>query len=151
MTSKATDRRVSWPNPPSPSSACHGQARDSATWRRASCDGRATGSTRSTRRRMWSTASAVIARSPIYPEPVGGVLVVVPPEQGMDVVHQAAAAGISAGLAAAGRGVAAVHTRCVPSSALRLVAGECILMFARPTGVHKAHRWVWRMIGKIPA
>ena len=29
------------------------------------------------------------------PEPVGGVLVVVPLEQGMDVVHQAAAAGIT--------------------------------------------------------
>jgi predicted CoA-binding protein len=31
------------------------------------------------------------------------------------------------------------------------VAGECILMFAKPTGVHKAHRWVWGVLGRLPA
>jgi hypothetical protein len=29
------------------------------------------------------------------------------------------------------------------------VAGDCILMFARPTGVHKAHKWVWGLLGKF--
>jgi hypothetical protein len=34
---------------------------------------------------------------------------------------------------------------------LDAVAGECILMFAKPTGVHKVHRWVSRLVGKLPA
>jgi uncharacterized protein len=84
------------------------------------------------------------------PEPVGGVLVVVPPEQGIDVVHQAAAAGITRVWLQQGAESERLEHVCAELG-LETVVGECILMFARPTGVHKAHRWVWRMIGKIPA
>ena len=84
------------------------------------------------------------------PEPVGGVLVVVPPEQGIDVVRQAAAAGITRVWLQQGAESPRLKHLCAELG-LETVAGECILMFARPTGVHKAHRWVWRMIGKIPA
>jgi predicted CoA-binding protein len=84
------------------------------------------------------------------PEPVGGVLVVVPSEQGMEVVRQAAAAGITRVWLQQGAESPRLKHMCAELG-LETVAGECILMFARPTGVHKAHRWVWRMIGKIPA
>jgi hypothetical protein len=31
------------------------------------------------------------------------------------------------------------------------VHGECILMFAEPAAFfHRAHRWIWRMLGKLP-
>ena len=84
------------------------------------------------------------------PEPVGGVLVVVPPEQGIDVVRQAAAAGIRRVWLQQGAESPRLKHVCAELG-LETVAGECVLMFASPTGVHKAHRWVWRMIGKIPA
>jgi hypothetical protein len=32
-----------------------------------------------------------------------------------------------------------------------VVHGECLLMFAEPAGlIHRAHRWVWGAIGKLP-
>ena len=30
------------------------------------------------------------------------------------------------------------------------VHGECIMMFAQPTGVHRFHRWLWQVMGKLP-
>jgi len=34
---------------------------------------------------------------------------------------------------------------------INLVSGACILMFAEPAAFfHRAHRWVWRMLGKLP-
>jgi hypothetical protein len=29
------------------------------------------------------------------------------------------------------------------------VAGECILMYTHPTGVHLAHRWVNKLCGRL--
>jgi predicted CoA-binding protein len=34
---------------------------------------------------------------------------------------------------------------------LSVVSGECILMFAEPVGsFHRFHRWVWKLLGKLP-
>jgi predicted CoA-binding protein len=34
---------------------------------------------------------------------------------------------------------------------LSLVSWECILMFAEPVGsFHRFHRWVWKLLGKLP-
>jgi hypothetical protein len=33
---------------------------------------------------------------------------------------------------------------------LDVVAGECILMFARPTGIHRAHHWLWQITHRLP-
>jgi hypothetical protein len=34
---------------------------------------------------------------------------------------------------------------------LKMVTGECIMMFAEPVGfLHRIHRWVWRRLGKLP-
>jgi predicted CoA-binding protein len=84
------------------------------------------------------------------PKPAGAVLVVVPPEHALDVVHDAAAAGITRVWLQQGAESPRVIHAC-SELGLETVAGECILMFAKPTGVHKAHRWVWRVLGKLPA
>ena len=84
------------------------------------------------------------------PEPARAVLVVVPPEQALGVVREAASAGIRRVWLQQGAESPVVILACAELG-LDAVAGECILMFAKPTGVHKAHRWVWKMVGKLPA
>src|SRR5688572_3347634 len=78
------------------------------------------------------------------PETVRALLVVVPPDQAVDVVRQAAAHGIRHVWLQQGAQSAEVLRACAELG-LDTVAGECILMFAKPTGVHKAHWWVWRL------
>jgi predicted CoA-binding protein len=84
------------------------------------------------------------------PDTVRALLVVVPPDQAVDVVRQAAAQGIRHVWLQQGAESAEVLRTC-EELGLDTVAGECILMFAEPTGVHKAHRWIWRRLGKVPA
>jgi predicted CoA-binding protein len=84
------------------------------------------------------------------PQPIGAVLIVVPPEQAIEVVRQAAASGIRRIWLQQGAESPQALRACAELG-LEVVAGECVLMFARPTGIHKAHRWVWGVLGKIPA
>ena len=43
--------------------------------------------------------------------------------------------------------IAACTKRGIP-----VVCGECVLMFAQPvTSFHAFHRWVWKLLGKLPA
>jgi uncharacterized protein len=84
------------------------------------------------------------------PEPATAVLVVVPAGQALEVVRDAAMAGIRHVWLQQGAQSAEVLAVCAELG-LDTVAGECILMFASPTGVHRAHKWVWGLLGKIPA
>ena len=84
------------------------------------------------------------------PERVGGVLVVVPPEQGFEVVRSAAAAGIRHVWLQQGAESAALLRVC-QDLGLDTVSGECVLMYAHPAGIHRAHRWLWGLLGKVPA
>jgi predicted CoA-binding protein len=84
------------------------------------------------------------------PEPVRAVLVVVPPDEALGVVREAAKVGITRVWLQQGAESPLVRLAC-DELGLETVAGECILMFARPTGVHNAHRWVWKLMGKLPA
>lgn len=84
------------------------------------------------------------------PEPVGGVLVVVPPEQTEQVVQDAVAAGIERVWMQQGAESEGAIRFC-QENGLSAVHGECILMFAEPTGFgHKMHRWVWSLLSKLP-
>ena len=85
------------------------------------------------------------------PSPVGGVLVVVPPDQAERVVGEAVAAGIPrVWLQPGAESVAAI--RLAESRGMSVIAGECILMFAEPAGFgHRAHRWVMGVLGRLPA
>jgi predicted CoA-binding protein len=84
------------------------------------------------------------------PPSVQALLVIVPPPRAMHVVGDAAAHGIRHLWLQQGAESPDVLRRCAELG-LEPIAGECILMFARPTGVHKAHRWVWKVLGKLPA
>ena len=84
------------------------------------------------------------------PEPVGGVLVVVPPAQAEQVVRDAAAAGIRRVWLQQGA-ESATAIRFCEENGISAVHGECILMFAEPAAFyHRAHRWVWKLLGKLP-
>ena len=83
------------------------------------------------------------------PEPVGGLLVVVPPAQTEQLVRQAAEAGIRRVWMQQGAESAAAIKYC-QDQGMSVVHGECILMFAAPTGGHKLHHWLWKLLGKLP-
>ena len=84
------------------------------------------------------------------PERVDAALVVVPPAQAVSVMRKAAAAGIHFVWLQQGSESPEVLKAC-RDIGINVISGECILMFARPTGYHKAHRWIWGLLGKLPA
>jgi len=90
------------------------------------------------------------ARLNNLPEPVNGVLIVVPPAQAIDVIRDAAAAGIHHVWLQQGA-ESAEALRIGAELGLSVVAGECILMFARPFGIHRAHRWLRHLTQGLPA
>jgi uncharacterized protein len=84
------------------------------------------------------------------PEKPGGVVVVVPPARALQVVRDAHAAGITRVWLQQGAGSPEAIRFC-EEHGMTVVHGECLLMFADPTGfIHRAHRWVWRVTGKLP-
>jgi uncharacterized protein len=85
------------------------------------------------------------------PEPVGGVLVVVPPEQTEMVVRAAAAAGIRRVWMQQGSSSPAAIAYCAEHG-IAAVHGECILMFlAKGPVFHRFHRGIRRLLGRLPA
>jgi predicted CoA-binding protein len=84
------------------------------------------------------------------PEPVGGAVIVVKPRETAGVVEQAAAAGIRRVWMQQGSESEEALRICAERG-IEAVAGECILMFAEPRGIHGLHRWLWGVLGKVPA
>jgi len=85
----------------------------------------------------------------MLPEPVGGVVICVPPEQAVAAVREAADAGIRHVWLQQGAESPYVATLCMELG-LDAVIGECILMFAKPRGIHRAHRALAGMLGRLP-
>jgi predicted CoA-binding protein len=86
----------------------------------------------------------------ILPTPVGGVVIIVPPEQTEQVVREAAAANIKRVWMQQGAESAEAISFC-SDNGIEVVHGECILMFAEPSKFyHRLHRWVWKLSGKLP-
>ena len=84
------------------------------------------------------------------PEPVGGVVVVVPPEQTERVVGEAQRVGIRRVWMQPGS-ESADAVRFCEANGIAVVRGECILLHAEPVrSVHAVHRWLWRVLGKLP-
>ena len=84
------------------------------------------------------------------PETAGGVLIIVPPAVTERVVRDAAAAGIPRVWMQQGAESEGAIRFC-EEHGISVVAGECILMFAQPLKFyHKPHRWVWKLLGKLP-
>jgi predicted CoA-binding protein len=84
------------------------------------------------------------------PEPVDGVLIVVPPAETEKVVREAAAAGIKRVWMQQGAESPEAIRFC-QENGLEVIHGECILMFTEHSAFfHRAHRWVWGLLGKLP-
>jgi predicted CoA-binding protein len=84
------------------------------------------------------------------PEPVGGVLIVVPPHETEKVVRDAAEAGVRRVWMQQGAQSQAAIQFCEEQE-ISVIHGECILMFAEPAAFHhRLHRWVWGLLGKLP-
>jgi uncharacterized protein len=84
------------------------------------------------------------------PEQVGGVIVVVPPARAEQVIRHAAAAGIGRVWLQQGASSPAA-LEAADECGVSVVHGECILMFAEPTGsFHRVHRFIWKVLGRLP-
>jgi uncharacterized protein len=84
------------------------------------------------------------------PEPVGGVLVVVPPEQAEMVAREAVAAGIRRVWMQQGASSPRAIEYCA-ANGIEAVHGECILMFLeRGPAIHRLHRSLRRLLGRLP-
>ena len=84
------------------------------------------------------------------PEGVGGLILVVPPGQTEKLVQQAKDAGIDRVWMQQGAESAEAIRFC-EENGIDAVHGECVMMFAQPTGVHRFHRWLNGVFGKLPA
>jgi predicted CoA-binding protein len=83
------------------------------------------------------------------PKEVGGLILVVPPQQTEKLVREAKEAGIDRVWMQQGAESPEAIRFCAENG-LDAVHGECIMMFAQPTGVHRFHRWLWGVFGKLP-
>ena len=83
------------------------------------------------------------------PKKVGGLVLVVPPDQTEKLVRQAKDAGIKRVWMQQGAESAEAIRFC-EENGIDAVHGECVMMFAQPTGVHKFHRWLNGVFGKLP-
>lgn len=84
------------------------------------------------------------------PQPVDGVVILVPPNQTEEVVKDAASAGISHIWIQQGAESPEAIAFC-KRNGINVIHNECILMFAEPAGFpHRLHRHIWRVLGKLP-
>ena len=82
------------------------------------------------------------------PEKIESVLIVVPREEALDVIREAAAAGARhVWLQQGAESDAAVNL--ASSLGLDVVAGECVLMFANPSGIHRLHRGLRHLLDAV--
>lgn len=84
------------------------------------------------------------------PEKVDGLILMTPPYQTEQVLQEASGLGIRRVWIQQGAETNAAIQYCEQHS-INEVHGRCILMFAEPVqSLHKVHRWVWKVIGKMP-
>lgn len=85
------------------------------------------------------------------PSGVGGLVLVVPPAESERIVREAAAVGIRRVWMQQGADSPAAMQFC-QEHGMTVIAGECLLMFAEPAEwIHRAHRWLWRRLDRLPA
>jgi hypothetical protein len=85
------------------------------------------------------------------PEKVVAVVINVPPVQTEKVVREAKEAGINKVWLQQGSQSDEAIKFC-KENGIDCVSNECILMFAQPSAfIHRAHKWIWGVLGKLPA
>jgi uncharacterized protein len=83
------------------------------------------------------------------PEKVQGVVIVVPPNQTEQIVKDAVAAGINNIWIQQGAESQRAIEFC-QKKGINVIFNHCILMFAEPSLPHKCHRYVLKVLGKLP-
>lgn len=84
------------------------------------------------------------------PGKVDAVVINLPPEQTIKVLRKANQAGISKVWLQQGSQSEDAIKYC-EENGIDCVSNECILMFAKPSAfIHRAHKWVWGALGKLP-
>jgi uncharacterized protein len=84
------------------------------------------------------------------PGQVGGLIVVLQPEETQKIVREAKEMGIKKIWMQQGSESNEAIAYC-NEHGLSVIHGECILMFAEPAGaMHRFHRWIWKILGKLP-
>ncbi|MGC4119124.1 MAG: CoA-binding protein [Myxococcales bacterium] len=81
------------------------------------------------------------------PQKPDAVVTVVPPERTADVVADCARVGIGKVWMQQGSESEQAIALC-KEKGISEVHGACILMHARPEGMHKFHGWIWNLLGK---
>ena len=84
------------------------------------------------------------------PEPVDSVVLVVPPNEAEKVVQSMAKNGIHRVWMQPGSESYKAIAFCREND-IQVISGECILMFAEPAAlIHRLHRCVKRLVGRLP-
>jgi len=84
------------------------------------------------------------------PEKVDGVVIVVHPSKAIHAVTDAKEAGITHIWLQQGSYSDEAYRFCKDNN-INVIAKECILMFVAPVdSIHKFHRWLWMVFGKLP-
>ena len=81
------------------------------------------------------------------PEPVGGVVTVVPPAETEKVVEDCSRLGLRRVWMQQGSESKAAIALC-REKGISEVHGECLIMHTAGGFPHSAHRWVWKMLGR---
>ena len=85
------------------------------------------------------------------PEKIDAVVINVQPAQTDKVVREVKEAGIKKVWFQQGSQSESAIKYCEDNE-IDYVSNECILMFTQPSAfIHRAHKWVWGVIGKLPA
>lgn len=84
------------------------------------------------------------------PTAADGLVLVVPPAETERLVREAHAVGIRRIWMQQGAESPEAVGFC-REHGMTVIAGECLLMFAEPAEwIHRAHRWVWKRLDKLP-
>lgn len=83
------------------------------------------------------------------PKQPGGLVLVVPPEQTEKLVREAHDNGVQRVWMQQGAESEAAIRYC-EQHGVEVIHGECIMMFAEPKGIHRAHRWLQGVLGRLP-
>jgi len=101
-------------------------------------------------------ATTTIGSDPCYPgldalpEPVDGVVFVTPPAVTEKVLRDVLSTGVKRVWMQQGSESKEGVDFC-RENGITAVHGECILMFAEPAALgHRIHRWLWKILGKLP-
>jgi len=85
------------------------------------------------------------------PEIVDAVVINIPPAQAENVLREVKQAGINKVWLQQGSQSESAVKYC-EENGIDCVSNECILMFAQPSAfIHRAHKWIWGVMGKLPA